>query len=282
MMARTDVNTLLLKIGFLVLVVVLYFFARSLFLLQADRYQSRVAGNEIYRSIAKSRTKVSGISKLVLGDSAANQLYNNSRYNDSIYSLTCNQAISMAGYYLLLKNFLETNPELHDLEIYLIYHPKSFKNNLDQIYTFHYFLKPFNTAEYRPLFSATVLKQIEKMPFNRYAQLFFIKTNNWAPPYGLTDNKHDIHLSDISREYLMKIIDLSGSYGHTFKLLPPLVSRNFREPIEKFRSQISGSDILAEHLGPYLEQIVYWDDSLFSDGIHLKHPGKLGENPLKL
>jgi len=225
---------------------------------------------------------VSGVAKLVLGDSAAYQLYNNSCYNDAIYSLTCNQAISMVGYYLLLKNFLETNPELKDLEIYLIYHPTSFKNNLDQIYTFHYFLKPFNTREYQKEFSVTVLRQIKKIPFNQFSQLFIVKTNNWAPPYDLKDKKDDMFLSEISREYLLRIAELAEAYGHKFRLLPPLVSRSHQELVKRYHDQLLKTDVLARELQHYFEQIVYWDDNLFSDSIHLKNPQKLGENPLKL
>src|SRR3954453_6937291 len=77
---------------------------KNLLFYYTDSYKSSVFGAEIYTSIQKSKMKKK-VKKLLIGDSVGNQLYDNGVYNGSIFSLTCNQAISMVGQYILLSNF---------------------------------------------------------------------------------------------------------------------------------------------------------------------------------
>ena len=118
-------------------------------------YKYTLPGREIYQAIGKSQRKTN-IKKLIIGDSTGNQFFNVFTDEDSIYSLACNQVIGMCGHYFLLDDFLKNGnrPE----HVYMIFNVFSFSNNLDQNYTFHYFLKPFYKKEYRDRMSRTVIK----------------------------------------------------------------------------------------------------------------------------
>ena len=121
--------------------IVIYYSAKTIWLLMDDRYKESIYGNEVYKAIEKSK-KRNKARKLFLGDSTANQFYNCKKEDSpNTYSLTCTQAIGMVGQYILLHNYL--NAGNRPDSVFLIYTPFSFWDNLDQIYTYHYFLKPF-------------------------------------------------------------------------------------------------------------------------------------------
>ena len=126
-----------------------------------DHYQHLLplfSGKETYISINKSKKKTK-FKKLILGDSTAHQFFDNIDDTDSVYySLACNQGISVCGQFLLLDNFLTIGNK--PKEVYLIYNPISFKNNLDTKYTYHYFLKPFFRREYKSKISEIAMEQI--------------------------------------------------------------------------------------------------------------------------
>ena len=204
---------------------ILYFFivtfSVALFLKYTNLYIHYVNGSEVYHSINKSKQKKQ-TKKLLLGDSVGNQLFSNITNNDTINSLACNQAIGLVGHFLLLNNYLKAGNQI-DI-VYLLYGPKSFKNNLDEIYTYHYFLKPFYKEEYQPLFTENVNNQIHKLPYNRLRGIPYILTSNWAPKFVSKDEIGYTFLSPISAEYLLKIKELS--IEHKFKLIivPPPIS----------------------------------------------------------
>ena len=84
--------------------IIVYYTAKTVWLLQDDKYKTTIYGNEIYKALEKS-TKKTRYKKLILGDSTANQFYNCKEEDpDSAYSLTCNQAIGMVGQFILLNN----------------------------------------------------------------------------------------------------------------------------------------------------------------------------------
>ena len=131
-----------------ILPVVIFYSVKTLWLLTDDKYKSTIYGNEVYKAIEKSKKK-NKRNKLILGDSTANQFYNCKDGDpQDAYSLTCTQAIGMVGQYLLLTNYLNTGNRPDT--VYLVYTPFSFWDNLDQVYTYHYFLKPFYYDEYKP------------------------------------------------------------------------------------------------------------------------------------
>ncbi len=172
------------------------------FMIFTDLYLIGYPGDVIYYSISKSKKKNSS-KVLLLGDSVGRQLFSNSIFNQGINSLACNQAIGMVGQYLLLNNYLNAENKIDTLVI--IYTPGSFENNLDQEYTYHYFLKPFDNSEYSSFFTETVKEQINKIPYHQFTKIPHIFATSWAPDFISRDQKDFTFLSPISVEYLTKI-----------------------------------------------------------------------------
>ena len=141
----------------------------------------------------------------MLGDSVGKQLYDNAKDYEDIYSLACNQAISMAGQYFLLHNYLEYNIDSLPEKVILLCTPFTLRNNLD-IYAYQYFLKPFYTSEYKSLFSEPLINRIKQIPYYWTTQLPLVKTSNFTVSYELPIRNYQI-ISPITECYLNKIID---------------------------------------------------------------------------
>jgi hypothetical protein len=258
--------------------VILFVFshARPLYLLDKDRYKRSGAGSETYYSIYKSKENNKSSSKVLLGDSVARQLFSNKTNNDPIYSLACNQAIGMVGHFILLNNYLKAGN--HVDTVYLLFSPYSFSNNLDQVYTYHYFLKPFYTDEYLPLFTKTVIDQIHKIPYYYLCRYPHILTSGWAPDFASKDKINYTFLSPISAEYLVKIKELSIKYDFKLVVMPTPTSLSKKRSIGNMSKNDIVTNNLQSEFKDYFDNILYLDDSNFgSDGVHLKDPQKYTE-----
>jgi hypothetical protein len=208
---------------------VMLFHIKPLYLLYNDRYKDTVAGNEIYYSITKSKKK-NRSKKALFGDSVAKQLFDSKTNNDTINSLACNQSIGMVGQYILLNNYLEAGNEVDT--VFLLFQPFSFQNNLNQVYTYHYFLKPFYNKEYLPQFSNIVKEQIAKIPYYKFCRYPSILTSNWAPDLNSKDEINYSFLSPVSTEYLKKIKELSTKYKFKLIILPTPVSKVLKQELK--------------------------------------------------
>ena len=234
-------------------------------------FEIDIPGSEIYISIKKSKRNTP-ITKLIIGDSTANQLFNNCDDENDIYSLACNQAIGVCGHYFLLNNFLQAgnSPE----EVYLIYNALSFNNNLDQIYTYNYFLKPFYKNEYKSLMSLTIQEQIKKIPYYQICQFPPILTSSWSPKYNPIEENR---LSPISIEYLEKIDSLSHVYNFKLYIIPSFMSESKHRTVEKMDFCLIKGAKTEQKISIYLDNISYMNDTCFVDGIHLNQPQKYKE-----
>jgi hypothetical protein len=241
----------------------------TVYLLINDNYKETVAGKEVYHSIYKSSLK-NDSKKILIGDSVGNQLFMNTEYNDTINSLACNQAIGLVGQYLLLNKYLEQGNKVE--EVFLIYRPFSFSNNLDQKFTYHYFLKPFYTKEFLPLLNSTVRDQINKIPKVNLCQLPYVVTSNWAPSLKVVKEKEKTFLSPISIDYLKKIKELSFKFKFKLKILPAPMIDTSKIIIEQMdKSEISENNFDKEFKN-YFESIIYLPENKFLDKVHLKEP----------
>jgi hypothetical protein len=240
---------------------------KPLFLIWTDKYKSTIAGSEIYHSIFKSKQKKK-TKKIILGDSVANQLFSNTTNNDTINSLTCNQAIGIIGHFFLLNNYLKSENQVDT--VFMVFTPFSFLNNLNQVYTYHYFLKPFYKNEYKSLITKLANDQIHKIPYYFICRYPYILTSNWAPDFISNDKINYTFLSPISIEYLTKIKELSLKYNFKIIILSAPIPISKKPAVER----IDKNEIVKNNLGSefknYFNSIIYLNDSLFIDGLHLK------------
>ena len=241
----------------------------SFVLLKTNMYLEDYPGNEIYNAIFKSKKKCKA-KILILGDSVGEQLFSNKENNDSINSLTCNQAIGVCGHYFLLRNYCLAGNKIN--HVYLIYTPFSFKNNLDEKYTFHYFLKPFNNDEYNKLFSASVFSQVNKIPYRQFINFPHILISSWSPKYIEEENTEYSFLSPISGEYLNKIKMLAEEYGFKFTIVPPPTRKDKKRIVEQMDVHEADLYGLTNEFEAYFNRVKYIDQDNFKDETHLKRP----------
>ena len=226
-------------------------------------------GNEVFHSIVKSKKK-SVSHKVLLGDSVGNQLFSNKTNHEPINSLACNQAVGLIGQYFLLNNYLNAGNKIE--EAFMLFNPFTFRNNLNQRFTYHYFLKPFYNSEYDSLFTVTVENQIEKIPYHSFAQLPPIYITSWAPDYKSQDGIDYTFLSPISIEYLAKIKALSIKHNFKLTFIPAPTNIEKKDLIDKINVEEFAKANLTEEFEAYFNKLIYLDPSKFSDGVHLVQP----------
>lgn len=211
------------------------------------------------------------VKRLILGDSTGQALYPYDERKEDILSLACNQAITMAGQYFLLRNFVEANADNLPDEVILIYSPFSFSNDVDYL-AYHYFLKPFPYWKYRHFYTPHLMSRIKSIPWYWTANLPFIQNSRYTPRTAVPSiGAEEVSISQLSQEYLLKIIELTKEYDIRFVLYSSPVREDRRNEVDVFTSDVAKIEdsILLSYLRPYLETISYMPSSLFFDEVHL-------------
>ena len=234
-------------------------------------------GGEVYRAILKSKKKVN-FKKLLIGDSTAGQFFDNRNEDEDYYSLACNQAVSICGQFFLLDNFLKAGnrPE----EVYMLFTPESFGDNVNQTVTYHYFLKPFYREEYKSQMTGNVIDQIQKIPYHEYSQLPFTISPAWAPDYE-PGGRIESFLSPVSIDYLTKIDSLRSEYGFNLYIVPAFISESRKERITNYKIEGIEDAAIVRSLTTYLKNAEYLPDNCFKDDIHLQNPDDYKDMMLK-
>ncbi|MBT5379105.1 MAG: hypothetical protein HOL08_08625 [Opitutae bacterium] len=231
-------------------------------------------GNETYISLKKAVNVPPEVKTVILGDSTGNQIYPNTEYNSEIYSLCCNQAISMAGQYILLYKFLQNHQDPQAIDILLVARPSSFRNNLDQRFVYNYFIKPFYREENKDLLTSHAEKQIRQIPFRYLVKIPFIRKSNWSPNLNDDHRPHYFHISELSAEYIHKMQQLCQEKNvKSFKIRCTFLSKEFpREQLSGFNKEIIKLGLDQEFSG-YFNTLKYYGQELFmNDKVHLKNP----------
>ena len=244
---------------------------KSLYAYYTRSYQTKVNGAEVYLSVKKSKAKKK-VKAFIIGDSAGKQVYDNEVYNDSVYSVACNQAISMAGFYMLLNNFFVANKNSLPEKVLLIITPQTLSNNLDQVYTFGYFLKPFYKDEYKKYFTKACKTQVEKVPLYFLSQAPFVLNSDWAPVYVPEQASSYQVVSPVSNDYLPMIKALCAKNNIPFEMYSPPVKEQNKTEVYKKASHVAEFKKcgMEQELKTYFSTIRFMPDSLFRDHVHFK------------
>ena len=230
-----------------------------------------VPGGEVRAAVRSSKTKAARkVKKLILGDSTGHALYPSEKTYDSIVSLACNQAITMAGHYFLLKNYLETNHENLPDEIIILFTPETFGNNVDR-FAYQYFLKPFPILEYKSLYTKHLYDRIKTIPLYWTANLPFIQTSGYTPRIAVPANEERENLSELSAEYLLKIDSITKRYNVPYKMLSTPVRDDCKELTERrIEDLLRGCpEQLVQQMNAYTQSIPYYPSEVFFDHVHL-------------
>ncbi len=226
--------------------------------LKSEAYKQGV-GFEVYEAIDKASRVYPDVRAVIIGDSLAYQFFNHLEMEPEVVSLACNQAISMAGHVLLLEDFLKLNPGV--IEIYCVFHPLSLSNNLDQKYTFPYFLKIFDSPEYRDRFTKEVKKALRCHPYRLLARIPAVKVSTWSPQY---ERPPCYAVAPITTEALTTLFTKAEIHDRALFFIPPPISEAKRDEVER----MNDSKLPAG----YTNQYAYYDESMCSDGFHFEKP----------
>lgn len=254
-----------------VVLICLVIFPIEIYKMRKGIIDDSVPGKEVRDAIRLSKTKMTKkIRKLILGDSTGHALYPNDRNYDDIVSLTCNQAITLAGHYFLLKNYLETNEDNMPEEIVLLYSPFSLSNDLD-LFAYQYFLKPFPMSQYAPLYMEHLTARVKSIPLYWTAQWPFIQTSGYTPSFAIPAGTEEQSISTISTEYLHKMDSIAKEYEVPLRVVPTPIRADKIVDKERFINdmKVIGDSTIASYMKSYIEQIEMMPSEYFCDDFHL-------------
>lgn len=211
------------------------------------------------------------IDTLRLGDSVGKNLIGTNRNNNTL-NLGSNQAISILGQLLLFNKFNLSQKKVDSRIVFEGYiKPESFFNNLDQKWTFNYFIKFFYNKNW--FFNEDIMgklsqNNIDILFLDKYPKKNLIRRTYWNgfslftyPKFGNSSIvRNSMHLNLIEK---IDTIDLNNfKESMAFKSMP--VSR-------RFYKQEKIAYLKLKSLGFNIESPFMINDSFFiEDGVHLK------------
>lgn len=242
-------------------------------------FSSSITGlaKEVFYVIEKAKHN-SGKPAVLLGDSVCNQLWPQNKDSANISHLGCNQAITPAGTYILLKKYLENNPQTQ--EVFYIIRPQSLGNDMNMNFTYQYFIVPFMNDENEILIDdETRQKLYDKFGKffveNGYVKSFLLNNNLFMAQYinhvrAKAEQKYFHRLSRTAIIYLPKIRGLCMENNIKLKILPlPIADTEENYGWDKFDDDVKEygfEDILED----FTRKIRYCPADWFSDGVHFK------------
>ncbi|MGL4947337.1 MAG: hypothetical protein ACRDAQ_03835 [Cetobacterium sp.] len=232
---------------------------------------------DVYEAIGAANQK-SDYKEVILGDSVSRQIFNiQNQENSKYYHLSSNQAISVLGNYILLEKYLKNNPQTE--KVYLMMRPTSFNNDLNQKWTYAYFILPFFSVENIDLFSKKVLNKLKSRNKEIYLNYDLIKVLEKNPKLALSmkidysdhkdHSKEEAFLSEVSIESLKKIEKLCFDNKIKFEILSSPLSEKETKVYSRLEEDISKNNF-TEIFSRYFESISFYPESSFGDGIHFE------------
>lgn len=231
--------------------------------------------HEVFYVLDKAQYN-SGRPIVILGDSVCNQLWDQRQDSENITHLACNQAVTACGTWLLLRKYLENNPQTK--EVYYVIVPKyGLCNELNTNYTYQYFVIPFINENSMQLIESETLKQL----YNKFGQ-FFVE-NKYIKRFLLNDklfmsryihyvnanSQENIHrLSRTGIIYLRKIQELCREHDIKLFVRPlPMLDIENNHGFEDFERNVKTFGF-EDVLGDYVKRIKYYPDDWFRDKVH--------------
>jgi hypothetical protein len=227
-------------------------------------------GSETFEAIRRAQTP-STCSKIILGDSVCHQLLLDVSLPDTL-NLSCNQAISMCGQYLLAREALAHDPAAK--QITLAYLPACFTNDLKDEYTFNYLVKPFYIHPgMRAGMDDLVLERLNRRPVYR---LMVLPMFRYSDVLGATDYSDNSppgfeYLSPISIDYLRKLADLCRAHQVQLRIVSTPISKTSGYDQGAFLKEVAAAH-LEDLFAGYPQTVRQIDADEFIDNVHFKPP----------
>lgn len=219
-----------------------------------------------------------GYTKIVLGDSVCNQVFNSlSEKNDDYMLLGTNQAVTMTGQYIFATRFLDTASEASD--IYIVLLPSGFSSDFSSELSYSYFVEPFGKTDCFEYLSKDTIDKMED-----YYGSFFVKKsiinfldnsciNNKLYLYHNQQSEDEQTQFDlISQEtefYLKKLYMECKNRSIKLHILPSPMrdTKENRSTLYELGEEIEDKN-LQFIFGDYVERATFYPDDMFKDGVH--------------
>jgi len=252
----------------------------------------RLFGHErvLYIALHRAQQKFPEAKVVVLGDSVCCQLYKPNSYRKEIVSLASNYGVSLLGQRILMDIWLEHNSDAGPQDIALVVNPESFRNSLNETFTYGYVIKPFWCPEWRNRFDDVESRRIKAFRFYWLSQFPYVRISDWCPSeipsFAQEPHFKECHLSQISIYELKKMEESARRHGVRLHILAGVVRESTRtRDFGVFKRQIKEGNLEAL-FSEYFPSAKYLPDQLFLDDvrarIHLKDPEALGRDALGL
>lgn len=237
-------------------------------------YVDNTGTDEIKRYIEKVRQQDNS-TQLIIGDSMCCQMFNNlQQYNPDFTIVGSNGAITMAGQYLLVNEYLKNHEGVTDIYIFL--HPGSLGRGFDTVLAYQYIVMPFGVfgslsdldgdtiidmkSVYGAIFLNTnVIKWLEESAVGR--KIYF----NILKDYGKKFEEDSIY--EIANQYTEKIYEKCKERNIELHLYPSPVSENLHEDIQK-RKMLYQDTWLINKFPDFFERVLYFPKEQAKDGTH--------------
>ena len=229
---------------------------------------------EIVPAIHLAQTE-DGTTKLILGDSVCRQMINGlQEQNPDFKILGTNAAISVAGQYILAKEYLDYHSDATD--VYLVLMPRSMGKTYDNSLGYPYAVMPFSMTDTLDDLDEDTIKTIRKT----YGGLFVNKKAvEWIHQSALNKKIYFNFIEqtpleykpseflELANQYIPKMAELCESKGVTFHLVPCPITDQFEEELEGIREEYVLSPIY--QIAPsFIDDAIHFPSEQTSDGIH--------------
>lgn len=232
-------------------------------------------GPDMINPIIRNAQKDDGTTTLILGDSVAHQLFDDlEEFNPCISILPSNAGVTMAGQYVIAKEYLEHH--LYVTDIYLFVLPESIGRTFDTQWGYQYAVLPFietdtlgdfddNTIEimkdtYGSLFmNKKIATAVDKSGINRKLYLNYIREK------GIGHNPTNYY--ELADQYLVKLNDLCSEEGVKFHLISCPVSETKREQVALYNSDYRDSETY-KVFPEYFNDVLFYPAECFGDNTH--------------
>ena len=234
--------------------------------LSRSRYERD--GSETFEAIRRAEMPSSS-ANVILGDSVCHQLLLEANLPDTL-NLSCNQAISMCGQFLLVREAIVHDPMLK--QVTLAYQPACFANDLTQKFTFNYVVKPFYIhSDLRAGMDALVLRRLDRRPAYR---LMVLPMFRYTDLLGATDYSDPAppeykYLSPISSDYLNQLADLCRAHQIHLRIVSTPISKTSGYDEGVLLKEVSDAQ-LDDVFAGYTQTIREVDPELLLDNVHFK------------
>lgn len=212
---------------------------------------------------------------LVVGDSVCHQMLSGlQEYNDKICIVGSNGAITMAGQYILVAEYIKNHAEATD--IYLLVLPESLSRTYDTMWGYQYAVMPFVETDTFDLLDENtisgikasygeislhpwVVDLVDSSAVNR--KIYFNLIKKYGKSYKQSS---DFELAD---QYIAKMYNLCEKNGISLHLYACPVADSRRQEMD-ILEKLYADTWLGQYYPDYFEKILYFPDEQAADGIH--------------